>query len=184
MMSHLHSLSNGLEQLLFRHQSMINAITAGCTAVVVVVSFWIITTVKRQVAISQRAVQIATARLFITDLDDFTDRLGYLCYFALLGHRPRKEDFGVPQDGLSHLLNVLRDTAITRPERPGDDRPVAQFRTRATVARSTELQIVYNRIEDLIDLANNSGYSEMLDGRLMELHVEIGKGTGNIRGPS
>jgi hypothetical protein len=184
MMSHLHSLSNGLEQLLFRHQYMINAITAGCAAALVVMSFWILATVKRQAATSQRAVQIATARLFITDLDDFTDHLGNLCYLALLGHRPTKRDLGAPQDGLSHLLNVLRDTAIARPVRPAGDRPVAQFRTRAAVARSPELQIVYNGIEDLIELANNSGHSEMLDKRLTELYAEIGKGIRSIRGPS
>jgi hypothetical protein len=184
MMRHLHSLSNGIEQLLFRHQYMINAITAGCAAVIVVMSFWIISTVKRQEATSQRAVQIATARLFITDLDDFTDHLGYLCYFALLGHRPAKKDLDAPQDGLSYLLNVLRDTGITRPERPVDDHLVAQFRTRAAVTRSAELKIVYNRIEDLMELAVDSGHSEMLDGQLMELYTEIGKRIGSIRGPS
>lgn len=183
MINHLHSLSNGFEQLLFRHQYMIDAIIAVCAAAVVVISLRVLAAVRRQAAASQRTVQIATAQLFITNLDSFTDHLGYLCYFALLGHRPGKDDLVAPQDGLSRLLSVLRDSAIARPARPLNDPLVGQFRARAAVARSPELQIVHSRVEDLVELANNSGHPEMLDARITELHAEIGKDISGIRGP-
>jgi type II secretory pathway pseudopilin PulG len=182
MISHLHGLSNGLEQFLFRHQYMFGAVTALCAVAVVVISLLILAALTRQAASSKRAVQIAAAQLFISNLDRFTDQLGYLSYLALLGQRPSK-DFAAPRDGLSRLLSVLSDKAIAPPARPTDDLLIGQFRTKAAVVRSAELQILYTRIENLVEMANSSGHLEMLDRRITELHVEIGKDIGSIRGP-
>jgi hypothetical protein len=184
MINHLHRLSNGLEQLLFRHQYMIDAVIAVCAAAVAVISLAVLAMVRRQVAASQQTVHLATEQLFITNLDIFTNHLGYLCYVALLGHRPAKDDLVAPQNGLSRLLSVIRDSAIAGPGRLQDDPLVGQFRLKAIIVRSAEVQLVHSQAADLIDLANRSGHSDMLDRRILELHAEIGKDLGSIRGPS
>jgi hypothetical protein len=180
---HLHSFSNWLEQLLARHQSMIEAVTALSAAAVLVIAIRILLLVRQQAIVQHRAIRIAGTALFVANRDSFSDHLGYLCYWTMLGHKPNMDSIEAPRTGLSLLLDTLRDKDPKSLLSLKDHPLAAQFRPKGAIMRSPEIQILRTEMHDFVTLANDSGCATMVDGRIADLYAETTENMRSIRGP-
>ena len=181
--SEFHGFSNWLENLLSRHQYMINAVTAVSAVAVVVIAVRILSLLNRQTIARQRDSQIAGKGLFLANRDRLNDHLGYLSYCALLGRRPSKDSLETPENGLSLLLDALHDTDPGSSKRLKDHPQAIQFRPKSVILRSSEMQDLVAEMNDIITLADDCGCSNLVDRRIIELYSESNKNVPSIRGP-
>jgi hypothetical protein len=181
--SKFHIFSNSLEIFLFRHQYIVTAVTAASAVIIMVIAIKILLSAKQQTIVRQRTNMIAGIRLFVGNRDGLSDHLGYLCYCALLGHRPSGDGLGTPRNGLSFLLDVLRDRDAGSLTRLKDHPQATQFRSKAVIVRSPEMENLIVEVHDLIALADDCGCSSMVNGRITDLYSESKKSVPSLRGP-
>jgi hypothetical protein len=159
---------------------MIDAVTAVSAAAILFIALRIWLFARQHTVAQQRAARIAGIELFVVNRNGLSAHLGLLCYWALLG---RNLNIDAPGDGLSLLLDALRDKDAGSSRRLKDHPLAAQFRPKLAIIRSPEMLRLFAEIEDFVTLANDSGCPTMVEDRITDLYAEVRKTMTSIRGP-